>query len=114
MHEKESVQIAAASRRAINTALNGNPGLVGCMPAKVIKVAASLILMATSCRHHAYDMPPACLAIHPQNVRQDDRVFPTMPSKRGERESWQLSKAPVFRIRDHQRDPTRYINSTRC
>ena len=75
MHEKESVQIAAASRRAINTALNGNPGLVGCMPAKVIKVAASLILMATPCRHHAYDMPPACLAIHPQNVRQDDRVF---------------------------------------
>ena len=43
MHEKESVGIAAASRRAINTALKGNPGLVGCTPARVIKVAASLM-----------------------------------------------------------------------
>lgn len=43
MHEKESVGIAAASRLAINTALKGNPGLVGCMPARVIKVAAGLM-----------------------------------------------------------------------
>jgi hypothetical protein len=76
MHEKESVDIAAASRRAINTALNGNPGLVGCMPAKVIKVAASLILMATPCRHHAYDMPPACLAIHPPKMFDKMIGFP--------------------------------------
>jgi len=68
MHEKESVETAAASRRAINTALNGNSGLVGCMHAKVIKVAASLISTATPCRHHAYDMPPACLAIHPPKM----------------------------------------------
>jgi len=38
MHEKESVEIAAASRRAINTALNGNPGLVSCMPQKSLKL----------------------------------------------------------------------------